>query len=74
MPLLNLGLQHQASERLKMDPKFEALLANEGSMSAIRVKLASIADAGELKAAAAARRHSFDGPGGISFDGYSGSI
>jgi hypothetical protein len=27
-----------------------------------------------LKAAAAARRHSFDGPGGISFDGYSGSI
>ena len=45
MPLLNLGVQHQATERLLMDPKYEQLLANEGSMSAIREKIASIEDA-----------------------------
>ena len=51
MPLLNLALQHMATERLRMDPEFEALLANEGSMSAIREKIASIQDAAKRKAA-----------------------
>ena len=63
MPLLNLGLQHQATARLKMESKFEALLANDGSMSAIREKIASIADAGKRDAAAAAWLACLHGPG-----------
>ena len=64
MPLLNLGMQHQSSERLKMDPKYETLLANEGSMSAIREKIASIENESEREAAVAAWVASLHGPGG----------
>ena len=63
MPLFNLAMQHQSTERLKMDPKYEELFANEGSMSAIREKIASIKDPSEREAAAAAWLASLHGPG-----------
>lgn len=64
MPLLNLGMQHQATARLRMDPKFEDLFANEGSMSAVRAKIDSIEDASERQAAEAAWLASLHGSGG----------
>ena len=62
MPLCNLALQHQVSERLKMADEFEQLFANAGSMSAIREKINAIEDPVAREAAAAAWLACLHGP------------
>ena len=51
MPVLNLGLQHMALERGKMDPKYEELLKNAGSMRKTRETVQAIEDEHERSGA-----------------------
>eukprot|EP00966_Prymnesium_polylepis_P320358 7376731-Prymnesium_polylepis.2 len=62
MPVLNLGLQHMALERGKMDPKYEELLKNAGSMRKTREAVQAIEDEGERTAARGAWTGSIDEP------------
>ena len=62
MPVLNLGLQHMALEREKMDPKYEALFRNAGSMRKTREVVQSIQDEQERSGARSAWRGSMAAP------------
>jgi hypothetical protein len=62
MPVFNLGLQHVALERARMDPKYEDLFKNAGSMRAAREVVKSLEDADERQAAIAAWAESISYP------------
>lgn len=62
MPVLNLGLQHMALERGKMDPKFEELLKNAGSMRKTRETVQAIGDEQERLSACNAWKDSMSCP------------
>eukprot|EP00966_Prymnesium_polylepis_P092976 2152481-Prymnesium_polylepis.1 len=62
MPVFNLGLQHVALERARMDPKWEELFKNAGSMRAAREVVKALEDADERRAATAAWAESIGWP------------
>ena len=65
MPVFNLGLQHMALERALMEPKFEELFKNAGSMRAAREVVKSIEEEAARHAAMEAWAKSVGEPIGL---------